>query len=232
MATNRAELRRRVLLRLKDSSGIATIAINDALEDAQSIIAMVKDFDELMVTDSTSCDTVANQQDYVIPDNWALTRCKDIYSIKYMDEDQSRKLVYVPFRELDEKVPYPEQVGYGRPKWYSQRGTTISLFRIPDAAANVTVTHSQWPAPLSNDANTTQFVNLDNVIVALATDIARSVLVGGADVDFFKRAQGYLGVAKRDDDIRPDRFFIAKPFSVVTYPAGEYWLDPFYSGRD
>lgn len=229
-----AELKRQVQLRLGDNiSGKTVLAIEQAINDAQMAIASIRDFDELITLDTTHALTVDGTKSYHITTDLLLVRPKDIYSIRYMDTDLSRKLIYVSPRELDEKIPYTEIVGEGRPTYYTRRGMYIELFRIPDVAKSLYIQHSQWPALLSADTDETPFINIDPVIVSLSTDIAQAILegVGGGQTGWAQRAQQLLGMALKEDAERPDRTFVAQPFNPSgAGPVGEYWDNPFYKG--
>ena len=302
--TTFGELKRQVLLRMEEKEGRALLAVEQAINDAHKIIAAVKDFDDLMVFDTThaftsiltatavdltfathsitratgsfitdgfvmgntiytnatlnpgpfiiesvaeltivvaetlvaevfaSCVLTFNRKSYHVTDNLALVRPKDIYSIKYMDGANSRKLTYVPFRELDQKIPYTELVGYGRPTWYTVRGSNVELFRIPDAVKPLYIMHSQWPAVLTNDTDLTPFANIDYAIVNLAADIATAILKGGGSIDWLQGAQQALGIAIKEEIARPDRVLVAQPFNVTSKgPIGEYWSNPFVKSQ-
>ena len=118
MATTYKEFIRRVLINLQPrNDGIVVMAVEQAINDAQKVIACVKDFDELMTLDTTHATTVDGTKLYHIEDDFDLVRPKDLYSIRLMDESNSRKLDYVPFRAMDERIPYTEMTGEGRPKY-------------------------------------------------------------------------------------------------------------------
>lgn len=229
MALTYQRLYQKVLLRINQSDGRALMAAKDAVNDAQKYIARAHDFDELIVLDTANANTVANQKTYTIDaNNWNLTRCKDIYSMRYMDGTSSRKVDYVPPRTLDQYNPYPEGSGYDRPRWYTRRGKSIELIPIPANANTMYILHSQWPLELANDTDESSYDDeLEDVIVALATDIARSILDGGGYTDWTQRAKELLGMGKGEDIERPDRTFVARPFGPSEMPYGEYWKDPF-----
>lgn len=229
MGTTYTELIRQVMQRLSPKvEGEAYLAARQGINDAHKMIAATKDFDELMAWDTTHASTVVYQSSYHITTDLALVRPKDIYSIRYMDTDNSRKLTYVPFRELDTKIPYTAITGYNKPSWYTTRGLYVELYPIPDEAKSLYIMHSQWPAVLSNDSDETPYNNIDHVIVALATDISKAILEGGDTIDWFTRAQKYLGLAISEETTRPDRTQVAQPFNPGSnFPVGEYWYNPF-----
>jgi hypothetical protein len=232
MGTTFSELKRQVLLRIRDMDGVTDLAISDGINQAHKAIARVYDYDELIVLDTANAVTMANQSSYHLISNLALSNPKDIYSIRLMDGSKSRKLTYVPPRELDSIVPYKELSGTGRSCWYTQRGMYIELFRIPDSNYALHITHSKWPATLSNDSDETPYLNLDDIIVTLGTEIAISIISrSGVVNDWTGRAKELLGLAVLENRTRPDVTFVACPFNPkASRLTGEYWLDPFQKG--
>ena len=225
-----AELKRQVSLRLDRIDGRTNLIVEQAINDVLKIIARVKDFDELVVLDTTSASTVADQKSYHLVNDFALTRPKDIYSMRLMDDSDSRKLTFVPTTDLDSAIPYTEQSGTGKPYYYTLRGLNVEMYRIPDAAYHLYIQYSQWPAVLVNDTDETEIDNIDDVIVALASDASVSMLDGSGSVDWFQRASALLQGAVKEQVEMPDKVFIAKPFSTRKSVPGEYWRDPFYKG--
>jgi len=228
MSSNLADFRRQVLRNLKSVDGVTEIAFGDALNDAHKAIARSMDFDELMVLDSANAATVANQHRYHLIDDLGLTRPKDVYSIRYMANEESRKLSYIPPREMDQVLAYPDQLGTGKPSRYTQKGMYLELVRIPDANANLYVYHSQWPSTLSNDSDETDYLNIDDVIVQLTTEMTQAYVSGGSITDWTKRAATLLGQALGEHRYHPDHDYVARPFTPgrPRY-VSEYWNDPW-----
>ena len=228
MPTTFKELKRLVMLNLNPrTDGITLMAAEQGINDAQKVIACVKDFDELMTLDTTNAVTVADTKLYHVENDLNLVRPKDIYSIRLMDTDSSRKLEYVPFRQLDERVPYTEQTGTGRSNYYTVRGKKVEFYKIPDDSYRLYVQHSQWPTVLSADATEIEYENIDHVIVSLATEMAESSLEGGTS-DWLSKATQLLGISTNEEATRPDRMFVAQPFCASGFPhRGEYWNNPW-----
>jgi len=226
--TTYAELIRQVMMKLQPrSDGVTRLAVEQAINDAHKVIACIKDFDELKTLDTTHALTVANQKLYHIETDLALVRPKDIYSIRLMDEANSRKLIFVPLSELDSKVPYTELTGTGRSLYYTIRGRYVELYRIPDAVYHLYVQHSQWPTVLVDDTDQTDYIYIDHVIVTLAADMALASLEGGSG-DWFARAKQLLGITLEEDETRPDQFYVAQPFEPTKRaPLGQWWLNPW-----
>ena len=128
---------------------------------------------------------------------------------------------------LDEKVPYTEISGTGRPVYYTIRGRYIELYRIPDAVYSLYIQHSQWPTTLTDDSDETSYLKIDHVIVALSTDMALASLEGGGS-DWFVRAKQLLGITLEEEETRPDQWYVAQPFQPTKVgPLGQYWLSPW-----
>ena len=227
MPTTFGELIRQTMFKLQPrNDGVTLIAVEAAINDAQKVIAQVAEFDELMTLDTTSATTVADKKSYHVDSDWNLVRCKDIYSIRLMSEGESRKLVYVPFRKLDELIPYTELTGTGKPSWYTQRGKSYELYSVPDDSYSLYIQHSQWPSVLDEDSDQTEFENIDHVIITLSADMALASLEGGAP-DWFTRAKQLLGVMINSQG-KPDQTRVAQPFSSIHSSCpGEYWNNPF-----
>lgn len=228
MTTSLKVLKQQVFARLQPErvDGTASILVEQAINDAHYYISLVNDFDELIVLDTSSAFTVISQKLYHLVDDLGLERPKDIYTVRYMDEANSRKLDFVPTRELDDRIPYTEISGTGRPKWYTRRGMYIELFRIPDAKKPLYIQHSQWPNLLEKDSDETPYLYLDAVIVSLAVDLALAGLQGGSN--WVSRARDLLGLSITEEKVRPDVFYQAQPFSArVGGFTGEYWKNPW-----
>ena len=224
--TTYEEFYRKVLLRFEDMEGRVLIAAKEAINTAHKAIARVQDFDELKVLDTTNALTAPSTKSYHLIDDWNLTRPKDIFTLRYMDEGSSRKLTRLTTRELDEKIPYVEGMGERRPKWYLRRGNKIELIPIPEEAKSMYIYYSQWPLPLSADSDETSYEDLDDIIIALSAEITSAILEN-AYTDWNIRAKAYLNSAITDHMSRPDMNWVARPFSTSQGLTGEPWKDPF-----
>jgi len=227
MATTYEEFFRKVLLRVDTDDGRALLAAKESVNDAQKDIARVWDVDELIVLDTTSADTVDGTKRYHLEDDLSLTRPKDIFGIKLEDESSSRRLIYKTPKWVDEHIPYPEGTSEGKSTIYTRRGNYIELIPIPDAAYDLHIHHSQWPTALSADDDETDYVDLDDVIISLATDRVIAILEQETGIDWNARARYYLAGAVREDRDRPDEMLIAQPFRSRPRVTSDYWKDPF-----
>jgi hypothetical protein len=232
MATTYETLYTKVLLRLpQPEQGKSLLAAKEGVNTAQKIIARVQDFDELVTTDTTNAATVASTKTYHLVDDWSLTRPKDILSLRLMDETNSRKLSYYSPRELDEIIPYVEQLGEQRSALYTQRGEYVDLLPIPDDAYDLYVMYSQWPLELSGDTDETSYSEIDDVIIHLATVVAKDILdvtPKNTRVGYDTLAKELLNLAVKEENSRPDQFRKAKPFNPYGERQlfGEWWKHP------
>lgn len=228
MATTFGEIIRQVMLKLKKSDGLTRLSVEAAINDAQRIFAAIMDFDELMVTDESNATTANGTKRYHIESNLGLTRPKDIYSIRLMSNNESRKLVYKTAREFDNEAPYPEGTSSSKPTIYTQRGKYVELFPIPDANYALYIQHSQWPAALSNEATEIAFSNIDYAIIQLSAEMALASLEGSSG-DWVKRAKELMAIGLNEERTRPDRTFVARPFNASgsNNIYGEYWKNPW-----
>jgi len=230
--TTYAEYYSKVLVRLNRNDGLALMAAQQAVNDARKVICRVRDFDNLKTRDTTSCTTVAETMSYHLIDDWGLTRFKDIITFRLMDGSNSRKLVYKTPRWLDQNIPYPEDMGYGKPSMYTQRGYEIDLIRIPDDEYSLYLFYSRWPAPLSDDDDEEADLNypdLEDVIITLGERLARAQL-NNVTVDAKSLTAELLSGAYQEDVGRPDQIKTAQPFT--SFPTsgsvqGEWWKRAF-----
>lgn len=237
MSVTFGELTRKTLLALVNDrtvtppltvDGINVLLVEEGINEACHAIARVHDFEELIVLDTTSAATVDGTKRYHLTTDLLLTRPKHIYSIVLHDDSNSRKLTPVPYAELDDKVPYPEQLGEQKPKWYTRQGDYLEFIPIPDAAYDLYIRYSQWPLTLTEAADICSYTQLTGQIVALAKDFVLSALSGNL-LDSTTRAKAYLKLDVSDERRQSDTPRVARPFNPFTSSqvSNEYWKDPF-----
>ena len=228
MAITYDELIRRVFTGFPRTDGEAYLAIKQSINDSLIALVSTGNFDTLLERDTTNAETVGGVKTYHIEDDLGLTRPKDIDSIVLSSEGQSRKLIYVPPKELDSKIPYPERFSEGKSRWYTQYGKNIELFRIPNDAYSLYIRYSKWPAPLSDGTDESPLdTQYDHLIVFLSKDIANAYL-NGEYINFTERTAAFIKLAKDENETRPDQTLVAKPFEMSPHETvGEPWLNPF-----
>lgn len=233
--TTRATFRTNILRNLGNKTGAAAEAFaNIAINNAMRIISRAHVFPELLIQDTSNALTVIDQKEYHLVDDLGLTRPQHIYSIKYMDTTNSRKLRFIDSSAFDADIPYPEGWSSGKPTSYTRFGNTLTLFRIPDAAKSLYIRYSQRPLMFSNDVEECSYENIDDVIEALATSLTF------VSYEEDEQAAMWMTVAKtafvssiQDDHNIPDRRWKAEAFDPTKNDSGspslqgEYWANPF-----
>jgi hypothetical protein len=233
VGTTLAELRRKVLMGVKDLTGEDILMAEESVNQACQSIAKVRDFEELTVLNNTTAFTADGTRRYTLTTALGLTRPKDIYSpIVAHDDYNSFPITYVTPQEMDREQPYPEGTAEGIPIVYTRRGDTLEFFPIPDAIYPLYVQYSQWPLTLSADTDQCSYTQIDAEIVALARDIFLN-LRAGLPIDSIAKAKAYVLQAVKDDISNPGALPVARGFrSSNSTLRGEYWNDPFVkSGR-
>lgn len=189
---------------------------------AQEEIARQHTFRDMENLD-TSQSTVADQ-DYINHP----TSIKDLISIRLLDATRSRKLVYVPERRFDHLVPKPDEYSTGRPSHYFSWGTKFYLWRIPDAAYSVKIRYVKWPTALSGGGDTSDFDNLDEGLVKLAT--AKALQSIEAPGERIRRWSAFAGKIISQAIVHDLKRFTDEAIQgdYRMYQSGpDYWKDPF-----
>ena len=224
------ELIRRTFLGFPRTDGEAFLVVKQSINDAIKTIANLEEASSLLTTITTSADTVDGQKSYHLTTDLLLTRPKTIYSIRLEDGSNSRKLRYIPHQELDRRIPYPENETEEKPIYYTVFGDYIELYPIPDAAYDIWIRYSQYPAELTSDTDESPYGNeWDTTIVFLSKDIANAYL-NGEYLSPGKRLSDLLKANIKNAITQPDRKLIARPFGEEGKVTSEYWKDPFIKG--
>lgn len=226
MGTTLSELKRKVLMGVRDLTGEDILMAEEAINQACRCIAQVHNFDELIVWDKTSAFTVDGTHRYHITSALLLTRPKDILSIIAHDDSSSTHLQYREPQWMDENHPYPEDISEAIPLLYTQRGMYIELIPIPDDTYPLYIRHSQWPLTLTDDLHECSYTNIDPQIIALSRDIFLGMRAGSV-VDGVARAKAHLNLAVKNDRTQPGALPVARGFNSTTIVTGEYWNNPY-----
>jgi len=197
--------------------------LNRYINIAQQRIARYHNWRDLYVKANTT--TVPGQGNYALP--LGDDRLKDLVSITLIDPSgQDTKLVAVPYRRLHELVPNPDSETQGKPKVYTLWDNAIQLYPIPETEYTVQILYVKWPTKLEDTLDESDFIGLDDVIIAGATQTGFmslqqkeetifwnqqfSVLLQEAmsgdikHTDHILRLQGYRSTPPRFSDIQPD----------------------------
>lgn len=204
---------------------LETMAIR-YLDRAHITIARKEDF----LFNIRTASTTADQKDYAMPSD-----IKALYSLRLENGLSSIKLTVAMPWEFDRLVPKPNELTTGQPDWYVpyKSTNTFELFRIPDAAYTMRMRLSYWPAAMSSDAQTSDYSNMDDVLIAYATSFMYRWLQEYADAETWKaHADGlFEDASKAERDSLPD--WATRPRGFSTAPPasiGEYYNDPFIFG--
>lgn len=228
----RAQLRSAVLDNLGRSANL-TLRSGTALSSrvdtwlnwAQVYVARQHDF--LFKTATTS--TVADQDCYTFPPEH-----NAIYTIRLEDGLQSVKLTLVMPWDFDRVVAKGDELPAGRPYYYIpfKESGHFDLFPVPDAVYSMRIRYSYSPTVLSSDSQTSDFTDLDDVLVYYATSEGFKWLQELKDAAFWSaRCREALEDAIANvSETFPDWQPISRGFS--TFPqelTGEYYNNPFIS---
>lgn len=208
----------------RDTNGVSNARINRWVNWAKDYLADLHTYEEMRYKD-TSKSTVAGDNTLAWP-----TRMKDLYSATVQDGTRSRKLIYVPARDFDTKIPRPATYSQNLPEYYVDYGSYFELFPIPNAIYPIPIRISKYPADLTLDVHTCDLLRKDALITAIATtfgfwslrEIEDAAYWGGELVPALYEAS-LTGDHSAEDWIPIARGFGAPSASLV----GEWWTSPF-----
>ena len=207
----------------RTEDGVASTRIMTWVNWAQAQIADWHSFEEMDRVFTGS--TVASQKRYGFPDN-----LKDIMSMTLQDGASSRKLIYVYYREFDNKVPRPEQTTTGRSAYYVDFGTQFELYRIPDKVYVLNLRASIYPTDyaVSTTGVVSTLVRKDALITAVATMFGFLSLRELEDATYWKNEVAKpLFIASLETDHRDvDWTPIARGFDTRAERIGDYASNP------
>lgn len=207
---------------------------NYYLQWAQKRIARYYNFDELN-TNYESATTVASVKRYPLEsgtNNLGLTRPKDIFSIRLIDGDNSRKLTRWSTRKFDRKIARPENYSEGRPRIYIKWSYSAEFFRIPDSAYTLHIRYPQWATDLTTSSQTSDFINKDHLIVTAG------VLETYLALEEYESARIWFSKFKNEmkDAISVEGDIDWEPQAEIgdfdTYASGSPWTDPYGTVND
>lgn len=192
-------------------------------------IKVARQVDLLFATATTS--TVANQDCYSFPASYNV-----IYTIRLEDGLQSTKLELVKPWEFDRIVPKADELPTGRPFYYIpfKDSGHFDVFPVPDAAYTMRIRYGYMPTTLSTNGQTSDYTDLDDVLVYYGTSEGFKWLQELKDAAYWQ-ARGDEALAEsiaNVNDAFPDWQPVARGFSS-SYPQrilGEYYNNPFIQG--
>ena len=202
---------------------------------AQKRIARYHSFHELNALITTAA-TVADVKRYPLvtgTNNLGLTRPKDISSIRLIDSENSRTLHRWSQRKFDWWYPRPANYTTGRPRIYMRDGNNIEVFRIPNAAYDLSIRYPQWPSDLSSGSQTSDYENKDELLVVAGVWTTYDILQEKEDALLWKGK--FLGALKEaiavegDIDWEPQA---EEHGAKADYVSGTVYDDPYGSPND
>lgn len=195
---------------------------------AQMRIARKHRWEELenLYTNTTAfTSTPASDKYLAMPSN-----LRDVYSIRLLDGANSRKLVRVPNRSWDKRIPIPEYFSTGRPALYTLRRNIMEFWKVPDAVYDLEVFAITWPTPFS-DASPSALSDLDqkdDMLICLGLSWTFMTLREPEDAKKWWVIYANMMNDSVDEEIeKPDLEFPVGMKSGVDQLGGEYWRDPF-----
>ena len=201
---------------------------------AQKRMARHYSFHELN-TNKETCVTVSDVKRYplISGDNaFGLTNIKDIFSIRLIDSQNSKKLERRSARWFDWKFPRPENYSTGRPSLYIRYGNSVEFFRIPNAAYTLYIRYPRWAVDFANANSVSEFLNKDQLLLCAGVLETYLALEEYKDASIWlTRFKGMLidaVHAEGDVDWEPQ----AEPYGGEGYSSGEPQYDPYGAPGD
>lgn len=223
MAMTRSEMRTEVRYNIKRTSdGVADTRINTWLNWAQAQLADWHTYEEMRK--KYTGNTEDGEVNYGFPSNM-----KDIHAMTLQDGASSRKLIYVPAREFESKVPRAEQASEGLSTYYVDYGLNFELYRIPDADYELRLRCSTYPSDMTSDTDYSTLLRKDSLICAVATMFGFLSLRELEDATYWKNevvAPLYASSLSSDHSAE-DWTPVARGFDTrTTSNFGEYHTNP------
>ena len=205
----------------RSSDAIANSRITTWLNWAQNFLADLHNYEEMQKIYEGA--TIADQKRYGFP-----ARLKDIYTLRLIDGNNSRKLIHIHPRDFDDKVPYPEQTTTGRSLYYVDYGVNFELYRIPDASYVLELRANIYPVDLSGSSDTSELVKKDALICAVATFFGFLGLREVEDAIYWREevAKPLYDASLQSDHANVDWTPIARGFDSTEERVGVYWTNP------
>jgi hypothetical protein len=204
------------------------------LNAAQRRIARYHSFYELngLKEDAYTADTIKTYPLETGTNNLGLTRVKDINTIRLIDSANSIKLKRWHHRKFDIRFPRPENYATGRPTIYTRWGNNLELFRIPNATYTLEIRYTKWAQDLATDAQVSDFVNKDELLIAAGIFETYLALEEYTDAQIhYPLFLGKLKDAAMDDKSDIDWEPVADA-GMDRITSGEPWLDPYGTSGD
>lgn len=226
----RDEVRRHLANRTDLSDATLTRAINIG----QVQLARMHDFQELRVLATPAIAFADDAGDRFLSKTTILTginnTIREIMSFVISnDADKSVKVVQKSPRAMDKSVGDPVNFNTRRiPTIYTIWKDNLELFPLPDEEYTSLMRLTLWPVWLTQDANTSEFLNKDDIIIHFATSyMYHSLGEYERATRFFGIAASNAKTASREDATRPDEEIKPSFEFRSAQLRGDPWTDPF-----
>lgn len=211
------------------SSTLLSTRVTTWVNRAQHWIARRADL--LQATAYTS--TVASQQSYSFPGGF-----RNIYTLKFEDGQNSRKLKCILPWQFDKYVPLPSNVTTGYSEFYVpyKETETFELFPIPQGVYTIRLRYSYYPTNFTSATAVSQYTNCDDALVAYTTMMIFRWLQELKDANEWEKLGDRIvdtNVGLADDEQKfIDWTPIYEGYSAQSSDiiAGDYVNNPFVSG--
>lgn len=202
--------------------------LTSALNLSQMRIARAHRWEELetLYTNTTGfTSTPADDMYLTFPSD-----VRDIYSVRLQDDANSRKLVRVPNRSWDKRIPDSTYLATGRPSHYTLYRNVMEFWPVPDAAYNLIARGIMWPTAFvtATPSAVSTLDEKDDMLIALtASWLLRSVGEVEKSNNWFVVYKNSLAAAIDEDVEKPDLDYPVGFKDDADVLSGNYPANPF-----
>lgn len=198
------------------------------LNIAQSRIARLHDFEEMQQNATGMFVLTANP---AVDKILVLGSLREIHSFRIVKQELSGKLKGVSTRMWDQVVPQPDYFARDTPTHYTKWASQLEIWPVPDVAYPYQIRWTKWPTAFDDNSltATSDFIEKDDLIIALAEAYAFDSLSKNADADRkYKVASTLFSEALSMDSKNPDlEYAPAREIFGDSIARKDYWTDPF-----
>ena len=195
---------------------------------SQMRIARLSRWEELeaIYTGSTAyTGTPADDKFLALP-----TNLRDVYSVRLIDGTNSRKLTRLTNRIWDRRIPAPEALATGRPRYYTLHRNVMEFWKVPDAAYSVTIRAVEWPTAFTTSdlSAVSDLDQKDDMIIALTTSWFYMTLGNEEMANKWWRIYRNMAIAAgAEESEKPDLDVLPNAGVSSGGTPGDYYADPF-----
>lgn len=229
-----SDFRDEVQRHLANRTDLSDATLTRAINIGQVQLARMHDFQELRILATPAIAFANTASDRFLSKTTILSginnTIREMMSFVISDDaDESVKVVQKSPRAMDKSVGDPVNFNTRRiPKLYTIWKDNLELFPLPDKAYTSLIRLTLWPVWLTQDADLSEFLNKDDILIHLATSyLYHSLGEYERATKFFGIAVSNAKTASREDATRPDEE-IKPAFEFRDgQSASDYWKDPF-----